>query len=245
MRRLLDVLVLDILVLGAGLLLSVPAGAAPRAGFGWPLAGTPHVDRAFEPPVTDYGPGHRGVDLRASVGSPVLAAGAGWVSYAGLLAGRGVLAVTHPGGLRTTYEPVVASVSVGDQVAQGEVLGTLSTGHASCRAGTTCLHWGLRRGDAYLDPLALVVAGPVRLLPLGARVPQAAVPVVKQGAGPVVPPTDVPVKAARVGGRLQAAAEGTGAAEHVGMAGALTTGSVLLGTAVLARRAVRRRPGAG
>ena len=30
----------------------------------------------------------------------------------------------------------------------------------------TCLHWGARRGDTYLDPLSLLrPLGPVRLLP--------------------------------------------------------------------------------
>src|SRR5204863_302239 len=41
-------------------------------------------------------------------------------------------------------------------------------GHASCRSGTVCLHWGLLRGDAYLDPLSLLLDQQVRLLPLGA-----------------------------------------------------------------------------
>jgi hypothetical protein len=50
-------------------------------------------------------------------------------------------------------------------VSRGAVLGTLEPGHPGCPA-TTCLHWGVRRGDAdYLDPLVLVGAGRVRLLP--------------------------------------------------------------------------------
>jgi murein DD-endopeptidase MepM/ murein hydrolase activator NlpD len=97
----------------------------------------------------------------------VLAAGAGRVGYAGLLAGRGVVVVVH-GELRTTYEPVVAEVAVGSAVAAGERIGTLEPGHAGCPAAA-CLHWGLRRGDSYLDPLRLVDRGPVRLLPLAAR----------------------------------------------------------------------------
>ena len=165
------------LVLAALVLLS-----DPRAGFGWPLAGTPVVERRFDPPESDYGAGHRGVDLAADVGEEVLAAGAGTVTYAGLLAGRGVVAVTHAGGLRTTYEPVDASVLLGDVVETGDVLGTVATGHASCRTGT-CLHWGLRRGDAYLDPLVLVLGGPVRLLPVGTRPAWAAPP--GNGAAPL------------------------------------------------------------
>jgi murein DD-endopeptidase MepM/ murein hydrolase activator NlpD len=138
---------------------------APRA-YGWPLSGTPTVDRGFQPPRTAWGSGHRGVDLRAAPGAPVLAAGPGRVSYAGLLAGRGVVAVVHAGGLRTTYEPVTATVHVGETVARGDVLGVLADGHASCRAGVACLHWGLLRGDTYLDPLVLLGGHDVRLLPL-------------------------------------------------------------------------------
>jgi murein DD-endopeptidase MepM/ murein hydrolase activator NlpD len=81
------------------------------------------------------------------------------------VAGRGVVSIVHPGGLRTTYEPVTASVGVGDQVARGDPIGMLVVGHPGCPAAA-CLHWGLRRGTVYLDPLALLGLGRVRLLPL-------------------------------------------------------------------------------
>ncbi len=85
------------------------------------------------------------------------------MSYAGLLAGRGVVVVDH-GDLRTTYEPVTASVTVGQLVDAGAAIGVLEPGHDSCPV-SACLHWGLRRGETYLDPVRLVEAGPVRLLP--------------------------------------------------------------------------------
>jgi murein DD-endopeptidase MepM/ murein hydrolase activator NlpD len=211
-----------LLVLGVLLLLGVPAQPASAAGFGWPLAGLPEVDRAFEPPRTAYGTGHRGVDLRASPGQDVLAAGPGRVTYAGVLAGRGVVTVTHDGGLRTTYEPVSASVRVGRQVARGAVLGQLSSGHPSCRAGTTCLHWGLLRADTYLDPLALVGSPPLRLLPLGTDVAAAARQVARPG-----PPRDGLTGAAR------------------GVAAVAAAGSLALGVGLLARRGSVRPPPPG
>jgi hypothetical protein len=122
------------------------------------------VERGFDPPATPYGPGHRGVDLAAAPGTAVLAAGPGVVAYAGLLAGRGVVSIQHANGLRTTYEPVAATVHAGAVVAAAAVIGHLVAGHPGC-ARTACLHWGLRRGDTYLDPLLLLRAGPVRLLP--------------------------------------------------------------------------------
>jgi murein DD-endopeptidase MepM/ murein hydrolase activator NlpD len=136
-----------------------------KGGWGWPLAGRPRVTRAFDPPANPYGPGHRGVDLGGAPGEPVLAAGAGVVVFAGMLAGRGVVSVDHPGGLRTTYEPLAVAVRAGAAVDRGAVLGRLAAGHPGCSA-PACLHWGLRRGPAYLDPLSLLRPRAVRLLPL-------------------------------------------------------------------------------
>lgn len=130
----------------------------------WPLRPDPEVVRAFDPPATPYGAGHRGVDLLGRPGQPVRAALAGTVIYAGPLFGRGVVVVSH-GDTRTTYEPVTATVTVGDPVAEGGVIGTLQAIGSHC-APRSCLHWGWLRGETYLDPLLLVGAGPVRLLPL-------------------------------------------------------------------------------
>jgi len=123
------------------------------------------VVRRFEPPPRPWLAGHRGVDLSGAPGTPVRAAGDGVVRFAGVLARRGVISLAHPGGLRTTYEPVTSALRVGDRVRKGEVIGTLDVGHPGCPA-PACLHWGLRSGDAYLDPLALLGVGRVRLLPL-------------------------------------------------------------------------------
>jgi murein DD-endopeptidase MepM/ murein hydrolase activator NlpD len=85
--------------------------------------------------------------------------------FAGSVAGRGVVSVQHASGLRTTYEPVEPFVVAGAAVAAGAPIGALVAGHAGCPA-PACLHWGLRRGDVYLDPLMLLGLGRVRLLPL-------------------------------------------------------------------------------
>ncbi|MEO6881624.1 MAG: M23 family metallopeptidase [Mycobacteriaceae bacterium] len=130
----------------------------------WPVPGPPHLGRLFDPPATRYGRGHRGIDLVAPTGSTVLAAGAGTVVFAGRLAGRGVVSIQHPDGLRTTYEPVEVSVVLGAAVGAGQPIGVLASGHPGCSA-PACLHWGVRRGtDIYLDPLRLVGRWEVRLL---------------------------------------------------------------------------------
>jgi murein DD-endopeptidase MepM/ murein hydrolase activator NlpD len=123
------------------------------------------VARRFEPPAHRYGPGHRGVDLEAAAHTPVRSAGAGVVAFAGMVAGRPVVSVEHPGGLRTTYEPVVPLVTAGQRVAARRVIGRLAAVGWHCPP-TACLHWGARRGAAYVDPLRLLGAGPVRLLPV-------------------------------------------------------------------------------
>jgi murein DD-endopeptidase MepM/ murein hydrolase activator NlpD len=80
-----------------------------------------------------------------------------------------VVAVEHPSGLRTTYEPVEPTVRAGDLVAAGEPIGRLAAGHPGCPVAA-CLHWGLKLGhghnDRYYDPLVLVAALPIRLKPL-------------------------------------------------------------------------------
>ncbi|AOR31836.1 peptidase M23 [Streptomyces fodineus] len=143
----------------------------------WPVGIHPLVLRGWQPPSTPYGPGHRGVDLAAAPGSPVRAVAAGRVSFAGRVAGRGVVSVDLAGtDLRTTYEPVSPSVHEGDEVGPGDPVGTVERTTSHC--GTqTCLHWGLRRGETYLNPLSLLPPwllhrGPPRLLPvLGVPLP--------------------------------------------------------------------------
>ncbi|NYF57500.1 murein DD-endopeptidase MepM/ murein hydrolase activator NlpD [Micromonospora purpureochromogenes] len=139
--------------------------AAGTPAFRWPLDGTPRPVRRFDPPPRPWLPGHRGVDLAAASGATVRAAGAGTVLFAGVVAGRPVVTVGHAAGLRTTYEPVRPEVRPGDPVRPGTPLGVLLAGHPGC-PGPACLHWGLRRGADYLDPLALLGLGPVRLLPV-------------------------------------------------------------------------------
>lgn len=146
------------------------AGAAPSVADTeprgvWPLHPQPEVVRGFDPPDVTWGSGHRGVDLRGSVGQAVRTGLAGRVSFVGTIAGVPVVVVDH-GATRTTYQPVAASVRVGDEVSAGDVIGNLRWFGSHCLPAA-CLHWGLVEGDRYLDPLSIVGGPrPVRLLPL-------------------------------------------------------------------------------
>ncbi|ALD00652.1 peptidase M23 [Actinomyces sp. oral taxon 414] len=147
-----------------------PAGAAadgrtPRSDYTWPTGGPAAVLEDFDPPAVVWGSGHRGVDLALSAGSPVLAAGAGTVVFAGMVAGRPVVSIDHSDGIRTTYEPVEACVSAGDAVGRGQVIGTLVAGHRS--DGVDALHWGARTGPkTYVNPLRLLRPAVIRLKPV-------------------------------------------------------------------------------
>lgn len=152
---------------------AVPRRRAPvRSGFRWPLDGVPRVVRRFDPPPEPWQRGHRGVDLAAPSGATVRAAGPGVVLFAGMVAGRPVVSVSHGDGLRTTYEPVRPAVVADEVVSAGTPLGVLLPGHSGCAyGGSACLHWGLRRGSEYLDPLLLLGLGRVRLLPVASEPP--------------------------------------------------------------------------
>lgn len=106
----------------------------------------------------------------------MLAARPGTISFAGPLAGRGVVVIDHGDGTRTTYEPVSASVVAGEEVSAGDELGRLSLRGSHCLPAT-CLHWGWLRGEEYLNPLDLVGPRRVRLLPLAGLPVPAAPPV--------------------------------------------------------------------
>lgn len=125
--------------------------ASQPAAAGWlvldpPVSGP--VLAGFHAP-TRYGPGHRGVDLGAALGTPVRASAAGRVTFAGPVVGSLWVTVDH-GPLRTTVGPLGSvGVAAGDRVGRGAVLGTSGRAH-----GTAAVHWSARRGEVYVDPRA-------------------------------------------------------------------------------------------
>ncbi len=138
----------------------VPAHAGDGSWL-WPL-GDHRVTGTFDPPDTEYSAGHRGIDLPGQVGEPVRAVASGRVSFAGSVAGVGVVTVDH-GGERSTYQPVDPVVQRGNDVAAGDVLGHLRGAGSHCP--TACLHLGRLESDSYLDPLErLATASHVRLV---------------------------------------------------------------------------------
>lgn len=119
----------------------------------WPTT-TRVVVRPWEAPATDYGPGHRGLDVPARPGTPVTAPADGTVAFAGQVGGREVVTIDHGGGLVSTLDPVVPSVPAGALVRRGDRVGTVGDGR--CPVTAPCLHLGARVDGRYFDPLPLL-----------------------------------------------------------------------------------------
>ncbi|MET1088808.1 MAG: M23 family metallopeptidase [Arthrobacter sp.] len=143
----------------------LPAAAVAAPSWQWPLAPRPGVLRDFDPPPKPWLSGHRGVDLAAASGhAEVTSPAAGTVSFAGVVVDRPVITIDHGNGLRSSFEPVDSTLTAGSVVAAGQSVGTLRPGHC---AAAPCVHWGVRQGDEYINPLQFVMdLRPSILLPL-------------------------------------------------------------------------------
>jgi murein DD-endopeptidase MepM/ murein hydrolase activator NlpD len=127
---------------------SAPADTTPSAaGFIWPVNG----------PVTSgfgmrWGRMHEGVDIGVGYGTPIHAAAAGRVVYAGWMSGYGnLVAIDHGGGVSTAYgHQSSIAVSVGQVVSQGQTIGYVGcTGHCF----GPHLHFEVRINGSPVDPL--------------------------------------------------------------------------------------------
>ena len=114
----------------------------------WPVDAPHTIVRQFIAPESPYASGHRGIDIDAP-GGTVYAPTDGVVHFAGTVVDRPVLSLEHPGGVITSYEPVVTSLAAGDHVERGDPIGTVIAGH--CAA--PCLHFGVRVRGEYISPL--------------------------------------------------------------------------------------------
>lgn len=140
-----------LLVAALGIALAAVPGIATAAGtWTWPIVGP--VVRGFDPPGSPYGSGHRGIDVAAAVGTPVLAPAPGVVSFAGSVGGRLYVTIDHGGTLLSTSS-FLSRVLVrrGDVVAQGEAIGLSGTGHP--RDASPSLHFGVRLNGLYVNPM--------------------------------------------------------------------------------------------
>jgi murein DD-endopeptidase MepM/ murein hydrolase activator NlpD len=144
---------------------ALPASAA--GPWSWPVSGP--VINGFDPPASPFGSGHRGIDIAAAAGTPVLAPAPGTITFAGPVAGHLFVTIDHGGGVESTYSWVSAIVvKKGDAVVAGTLIARSGTGHPSDVVSS--LHMGVKLHDVYVDPLAYLspmsVSGFIRLAPL-------------------------------------------------------------------------------
>ena len=150
------------------LLLGWAAPAHAAGTWTWPVAGP--VVRGFDPPDDPYGSGHRGIDIAAPAGSPVVAADAGTVTFAGRVGGELFVSVRHAAGLATTYAWLSSvDVSRDQTVLRGQEIARSGGGHPGS-VEPSHLHLGAKLDGSYIDPLLFLapmsVAGMIRLAPL-------------------------------------------------------------------------------
>ena len=92
----------------------------------------------------------------APIGTRVVAAAAGTVSFAGQVGGSLSVSIDHSGGLRTTYSFLSAvMVKKGHVVAQGQPIAKSGPGATGEQPN---LHFGLKSGADYLDPEPFLLA---------------------------------------------------------------------------------------
>jgi murein DD-endopeptidase MepM/ murein hydrolase activator NlpD len=102
----------------------------------------PIVD-PFRAPACAYCPGNRGLEYQTPVGTRVIAAAGGVVTFAGVVAGVRYLVVEQTDRRSATYGRLAAArVAVGETVSPGDTVATT----------TERFYFGLREGDRYVDP---------------------------------------------------------------------------------------------
>jgi hypothetical protein len=182
-------------------LLSANALADPGGGWTWPVRGP--VLTAYRNGDDPYAAGqHRGVDIGAPVGSRVVAAVGGTVTFAGVAGSSGLTVSerTADGRFDLSYLHLSAtSVRRGETLAAGAALGSVGTsGHRSAEAPH--LHFGVRdagRRSAYRDPLDFLAPPPAGGAPDPAPAPvPVADPVSAEPAPAAAAPPSIPAGAA-------------------------------------------------
>lgn len=99
---------------------------------------------------------HSGLDIVAPYGTPIAVAADGRVTHSGWKSGWGrVVEIDHGNGIHSFYgHCATLRVNVGDTVSRGKTIATVGS---SGRATGTHLHYGVRRGGAWVNPRNYIV----------------------------------------------------------------------------------------
>ncbi|MEA2397462.1 MAG: hypothetical protein QOK25_1018 [Thermoleophilaceae bacterium] len=151
-------------VAAAAAWVSIPSLADASYGWRWPVQG--RVVTPYRNGADPYAGGqHRGIDIAAPVGTPVVAAVGGTVAFAGVAGSSGLTVAvrTASDGLETTYLHLSSlAVRAGQRVGGGDRIGAVGvSGRRSVEQPH--LHFGVRdagQRHAYRDPLDFLPAPP-------------------------------------------------------------------------------------
>lgn len=131
------------------------------------LQGPEDTINQYLAPMSEYGEGHRGIDLAAQIGEPVLSPADGEISFVGKVGYRNVISVRFGKSLTASLEPVCSELIEGTLVLMGEEIGLVCEPDPEYlwHCSQTCLHFGTRSEAGYFSPLALIGGlGPSRLV---------------------------------------------------------------------------------
>jgi hypothetical protein len=153
-----------LLTLSAVLAAALPLGAARAEASDWAWPVTGEVVTSYSYGVDRYARGqHRGIDVGAAPGTPVVAARAGTVRFAGSVGTSGLVVAlrTADGRFDTSYLHLSApTVAAGDRVAVGQRIGAVGvTGRPS--SSQPHLHFSVRDAGTehgYRNPLTFLPA---------------------------------------------------------------------------------------
>lgn len=120
-----------------------------QALYSWPVR-NPNVTNDFDGPEQPWLPGHRGVDLDAAEHTQLIAPADGTIAFVGKVAGKDVVTIKHNNGVTSTFEPATTTSAIGDKVSKEQPFAMVSGESDHCEE--TCVHWGLKQSDTYLDP---------------------------------------------------------------------------------------------
>lgn len=144
------------------------------SGFAWPIPGYTKITSYYgkrSSPTEGASTYHKGIDIGAPEGTPLIAAVDGTITYTGFLGGGGYTITLSIDNMKITYCHVspLYIVKVGDEVKRGEIIGHVGpkyvygvkgntykdkNGLPTNGATTGChLHLGFRVDNQYVNPL--------------------------------------------------------------------------------------------
>jgi hypothetical protein len=177
--------------------------APADAAWVWPVSGD--VITPYRNGTDPYATGqHRGIDIAAPVGTPVVAASGGDVRFAGTAGSSGLTVSIRTGDAYDTSYLHLSTLAVraGTHVSTGDRIGAVGT--TGVRSATAPhLHFGVRDAGTrhdYRDPLGFLPpppAGPAPEPPVTAPAPAPAPAPRAPSAAPVTAPRPAPVRAPR------------------------------------------------